>query len=197
MADDPTFLASLSDLDKGLIDDPSPAATPTPRPPPVTVAPPPESHHQHRLTPEASAALAAASAALAAFEAPAEPGSVAAATRASWNTPLDVFSPANPDTSTRDPGLQPDAQAVAPDSAWRGRGRLLIIVLMIALMLAGAAGAGGILASRWRVRSRAGLTRAVSGTFCRNCLVTRSQCKKCKRFPTPPVIPCPDSRATA
>ena len=61
------------------------------------------------------------------------------------------------DRAARDLGLLPEDEAAAPDSSWRGR--LLMVVLMIALMLAGAAGAGWIFReplaralTRWHVR---------------------------------------------
>jgi hypothetical protein len=78
--------------------------------------------------------LAAASAALAAFDNPADRGTPAAA-RTSRPTPLDAFTPAKPDP------LPLPAVEAPPNSPWRGR---LLIALMIALGLAGAAGAGWI-----------------------------------------------------
>ena len=142
LADDPAFLESLSDLDEGLIDDPVPAKRATPLPPPTPLARPPADQHQG-LTPEASAALAAASAALAAFDAPAEPGTAAGGARANRPTPLDAFTPVKPATApsrSHASSVTSASPAVAnPDSFWRGR--LLMVVLMIGLMLAGAAGA--------------------------------------------------------
>jgi hypothetical protein len=120
----------------------------TPKPPsaddPTFLAPLPGEPHR-QLTPEAAAALAAAAAALAAFDGPAEPGTVASA-RAAGPPPLDVFPPAQRATrgSVSHPASIDPVSPVAanPDSFWRGR--LLMVLLMIALVMAGAAGAGWI-----------------------------------------------------
>jgi hypothetical protein len=129
--DDPTFLASLSDLDQGLFDDPDSAGATPSRTPTVPVASF-RGDPTRRLTPKAAAALAAASAALAAFDDPADSGTAAAA-GTSRPSPLDLFTPAAPDPV-------PPSAAEAPSSS-PSRGRLLMIALLIALLLAGAAAA--------------------------------------------------------
>ncbi len=86
LADDPNFSASLSDLDRGLIDDPAPKVNAAPQPPakPLQEEPP-------GLSPAAAAALAAASEALSAFDAHAAPDN--AATRAGERRKLIDFFP--------------------------------------------------------------------------------------------------------
>jgi type II secretory pathway predicted ATPase ExeA len=72
LADDPNFSASLSDLDRGLIDDPVPKVKVAPQPP---AKPLPE--EPSGLSPAAAAALAAASEALSAFDVPPAPDNAA------------------------------------------------------------------------------------------------------------------------
>jgi hypothetical protein len=121
LALDPSFLAGLSDLDQGLFDDPAPGEP------------------SQGLTRQASAALSTASVALDAFEAPLLPGRLADASRPPKL--LDLFPPTQRteliDRAARD--LPLPAEAAAPTS-WRSR--LMMALLMLTLMLAGAAGAG-------------------------------------------------------
>jgi hypothetical protein len=129
LTDDPKFLADLSDLDQGLID---PAAEAASRPP-TRLAPFPGQAAKRRLTPEASAALAAASEALAAFDPPAD-SSVSSAPAFGRPAPSAVV-----DREARHASL-PETETSAAAPSWRSR--LILAVLMIGLMLAGAATAG-------------------------------------------------------
>jgi hypothetical protein len=130
LTDDPEFLADLSDLDQGLIDPAAEAGSS----PPKRLAPFPGQSAKRRLTPEASKALAAASEALAAFDAPVESSisSAPAFGRAGRSAVVD--------RKTREPASLPDAETSTPAPSWRSR--LLLALLMIGLMLAGAATAG-------------------------------------------------------
>ena len=168
LADDPSFLARLSDLDRGVID-PAPNVKAVPRPVPT---PRPGAPRQG-LTPSASAALAAASAALAALDARAERGTAATAasgfppaTRAAASTATAIAQAARdsagrPSVTARAPrAMSPDevvdraardlvqvpeagtSTSLSATSSTNWRRRLLMAVLMLALMLAGAVGAG-------------------------------------------------------
>jgi hypothetical protein len=140
LTDDPDFMASLADLDQGLIDD-LPAAVDAPRQPPVRRSPRTQPQAgPSRISPEASAALAAAAAALAAFDTSPEAGE--AVNASGPRAAVDLPPPPKSTTSRAPEPAQLAAPAVAaavaaPDPPWRGRLRL--IVLMIVLMLAGSA----------------------------------------------------------
>jgi hypothetical protein len=131
LTDDPKFLADLSDLDQGLID---PAAEVGSHPP-TPLAPFPGPSPRRRLTPEASKALAAASEALAAFDAPvdATASSAPAFGRGASHVAID---------RNTGPAALPEAKTSTPASSWRSR--VLLAVLLIGLMLSGAATAGWI-----------------------------------------------------
>jgi hypothetical protein len=131
LTDDPKFLADLSDLDQGVIDPAAEAGSH----PPTPLAPFPGQSPRRRLTPEASKALAAASEALAAFDPPVD-SSVSSAAAFGRGTP-----PVAVDRKARDPAALSDVET-SPASSWRSR--VLLAVLMIGLMLAGAATAGWI-----------------------------------------------------
>ena len=87
LADDPNLLASLLDLDRGLIDDPAPKVKAAPAKP-LPEEPP-------GLSPAAAAALAAASEALSAFDAPPAPDN-AATPAGEPRKPIDLFPPPAP-----------------------------------------------------------------------------------------------------
>jgi hypothetical protein len=132
LTDDPEFLAELSDLDQGLIDPAAEAASP----PPTRLAPFPGERARRRLTPEASKALAAASAALAAFDPPADSSAASAPAfgRAAQSAVVD--------RKARDSASSSEAEPSTPAPSWRSR--TLLALLLIGLMLAGAATAGWI-----------------------------------------------------
>ena len=132
LTDDPKFLADLSDLDQGLIDPAGEVGSH----PPTPLAPFPGPSPRRRLTPEASKALAAASEALAAFDAPVDSSVSSAPAFGRGASPVAV------DRNAGDPAALPDAKTSTPASSWRSR--VLLAVLMIGLMLAGAATAGWI-----------------------------------------------------
>jgi hypothetical protein len=130
LTDDPKFLADLADLDQGIID---PAAEAGSRPP-TRLAPFPGQPASRKLTPEASKALAAASEALAAFDGTADSNisSAPAFGRAAPSAAVDRKAPK--------PALLPEAETSTPAPSFRSR--MLLALLMIGLMLAGAATAG-------------------------------------------------------
>jgi hypothetical protein len=115
---------------------------PKPTPRPDRAADPPH------LSPEASAALAAASAALAALEAPLEPSP-----QASVEGKMSAASTEKPPSVAESPAaIGPIAADAAPALAWRGS--FLMMIVLLVLMFAGAAGAG------WLFREP--LTRAMT-----------------------------------
>jgi hypothetical protein len=120
LTDDPEFLARLLELDEGVIEDPSaPVSVSHPLPVPRRST---ARSSREPLTPEATAALAAASAALAVFDTgPAVNDQTDASVH---RPPVDSVPPPVP----------------APAPSFR-RGRLLIVVLMIALLVGVAVGA--------------------------------------------------------
>ncbi len=125
LTDDPRFLEDLADLDEGLIDPTAAAASH----PAKRLAPFPGQPARRSLTPEASAALAAASEALAAFDATAD--SSVSSTPAFGRPTSAVVNP-----KARQASL-PEAETSASPPSWRSR--VLLALLMIGLMLAGAA----------------------------------------------------------
>lgn len=144
LTDDPDFLADLSDLDQGLIDPAAEAASSPPR----RLAPFPGEAARRRLTPEASKALAAASDALAAFDTSADSNMSSAPA-------FGRAAPSAVDRKPRHSASLPEAEASTQAPSWRSR--LLLAVLMIGLMLAGAATAAWIFRgpleralARWR-----------------------------------------------
>jgi hypothetical protein len=140
LADDPSFLASLSDLDHGVLDDATAPVRTATAPQLPRLARPPASSGALRLTPEASAALAAASAALAAFDT--RPPAIDQVNLSEPRVRRDLFPRENPVTIAAEPVVRSAAVDSAPVASPRRRGP--VIALMIGLTLAGAAGAGWI-----------------------------------------------------
>jgi hypothetical protein len=132
LTDDPEFLADLTELDRGLIDPTAEA----PSRPLSRLAPFHGQPAVRRLTPEASAALTAAAEALAAFD-PAAYSSVSFAPAFGGAPPPAVFA-----RNARDSGPLPEGDTSTSAASWRRR--VLMAVLLIGLMLAGAATAGWI-----------------------------------------------------
>ena len=134
LADDPSFLASLSALDQGVIEEHAAAVRSAPQSQLPRTARRPAPAGPPRLTPEGAAALAAASAALAAFDTRPVTDHVEVPEPSASRDPVPRDTPSAP---AAEPALKSAAVDASP-SAFQRR-RWLLIVLLIALVVAGLA----------------------------------------------------------